>query len=137
MVISHDNSSMETSHPSFPKRTVAVGGMTCAVCVNRVEKAILSVVGVSSAIVNYGTEQATIEFDPSVVELHIIKQASVDAGYTTMDLAEFRQVQLEVQEIAHHQELKKLRRKILASIFVSVVAMSAMFFGAQTQKNIF
>ena len=132
MVISHDNSSMETSHPSFPKRTVAVGGMTCAVCVNRVEKAILTVEGVSSAIVNYGTEQATIEFDPSVVELHIIKQAIVDAGYTTMDLAEFRQVQLEVQEIAHHQELKKLRRKILASIFVSVVAMSAMFFGAQT-----
>ena len=54
----------------------------------------------SSAIVNYGTEQATIEFDPSVVELHLIQQAIVDAGYTTMDLAEFRQVQLEVQEIA-------------------------------------
>ena len=54
---------METSHPSFPKHTVAVGGMTCAVCVSRVEKAIHAVEGVSSAVVNYGTEQATIEFD--------------------------------------------------------------------------
>ena len=127
---------METSHPSFPKRTVAVGGMTCAVCVSRVEKAIHAVEGVSSAVVNYGTEQATIEFDPSVVELNTIKQAIVGAGYKPMDLAEVRQVQLEVKEAAHRQELKKLRRKIVAGIFVSAIAMSAMFFGAQTPNTI-
>ena len=136
MIVSSDNFSMETSHPSFPKRTVAVGGMTCAVCVSRVEKAIHAVEGVSSAVVNYGTEQATIEFDPSVVELNTIKQAIVGAGYKPMDLAEVRQVQLEVKEAAHRQELKKLRRKIVAGIFVSAIAMSAMFFGEQTPNTI-
>ena len=136
MIMSPDNFSMETSYSSLPKRTIAVGGMTCAVCVNRVEKAIHAVEGVSSAVVNYGTEQATIEFDPSVVELDTVKQAIVDAGYTTMDLTEVRQAHLEAKEAAHRQELKNLWRKIMAGIFVSVIAMSAMFVGGQTPSVI-
>ena len=44
---------------SFP-----VTGMTCASCVNRVEKAIGKVPGVERAAVNLATERATVSYDP-------------------------------------------------------------------------
>jgi Cu+-exporting ATPase len=40
-------------------RVLKIEEMTCASCVNRVEKALLKVPGVSSASVNLATEQAT------------------------------------------------------------------------------
>ena len=41
-------------------KTFKIEGMTCASCVRRVEKALASVSGVSSAVVNLATEEATI-----------------------------------------------------------------------------
>ena len=41
---------------------IPIQGMTCASCVNRVEKAIRSVEGVEAANVNLATEQARVEF---------------------------------------------------------------------------
>lgn len=38
-----------------------VGGMTCASCVRRVEKALLGVEGVQAASVNLATETATVQ----------------------------------------------------------------------------
>ena len=60
---------------------LAVEGMTCASCVARVEKAILSVLGVSSASVNLATERATIRADVSAT-LHVAVEAAIrKAGY--------------------------------------------------------
>jgi len=57
-----------------------VEGMTCASCVGRVEKALAAVGGVSSAVVNLATGQATVQFaDPATPDL--IQAASADAGY--------------------------------------------------------
>ena len=60
---------------------LAVEGMTCASCVARVEKAILSVPGVSSASVNLATERATIRADASAA-LHVAVEVAIrKAGY--------------------------------------------------------
>ena len=42
---------------------LAVTGMTCASCVNRVEKALKKVPGVSAASVNLSNEQAAVSYD--------------------------------------------------------------------------
>ncbi|MGW4822947.1 heavy-metal-associated domain-containing protein [Streptomyces sp. NPDC004227] len=47
--------------------TLDIGGMTCASCVSRVEKALRRVGGVAAAEVNLATEVATIHFDPAQV----------------------------------------------------------------------
>jgi copper chaperone CopZ len=41
-----------------------IGGMTCASCASRVEKALAKVPGVSRASVNLATEKATVETRP-------------------------------------------------------------------------
>ena len=50
------------------KLTLAVQGMTCASCVERVQKALAASDGVIAASVNFATEQATVEFVPGAVE---------------------------------------------------------------------
>ena len=66
---------------SFP-----VTGMTCASCVNRVEKAIGKVAGVEQAAVNLATERATITYDPNETTLSAIASAVERAGYGVADL---------------------------------------------------
>ena len=41
---------------------IGIGGMTCASCVRRVERALSAVPGVLQASVNLATEKATIRF---------------------------------------------------------------------------
>ena len=60
--------------------TLAIGEMTCASCVTRVEKALLKVPGVLSASVNLATEQATVLALPTVPLASLV--AAVErAGY--------------------------------------------------------
>ena len=58
--------------------TLMIEGMTCASCVARVERALLAVPGVTSAVVNLATEQATVigSADDS-----LLVAAVADAGY--------------------------------------------------------
>jgi len=46
--------------------TLDIGGMTCASCVRRVEKALTKVAGVASAQVNLATEVVTVKYDAVV-----------------------------------------------------------------------
>src|SRR3954453_19897328 len=58
-----------------------VTGMTCASCVNRVEKALKKVPGVSAASVNLSNEQAAVSYDSAQVAPPLLLQAVERAGY--------------------------------------------------------
>lgn len=45
--------------------TLKLRGMSCASCARNIEDAISSVPGVNECIVNFGAEQATIQYDPT------------------------------------------------------------------------
>jgi P-type Cu+ transporter len=62
--------------------TLDIGGMTCASCVGRVEKALRRIDGVAAAQVNLATEAATVHFDPAQVGLEELTAAVTRAGYT-------------------------------------------------------
>src|SRR5215212_5698172 len=66
--------------------TFPVTGMTCASCVNRVEKAIGKVPGVERAAVNLATERATVSYDPRQTTVTDIAAAVERAGYGVSDL---------------------------------------------------
>src|SRR5688500_2160031 len=59
-----------------------IGGMTCASCVRRVERALSKVEGVQSAGVNLATERATVQYDPTLVSPSDLRSAVEGAGYT-------------------------------------------------------
>jgi Cu+-exporting ATPase len=65
---------------------IGIGGMTCASCVARVERAFSKLPGVSSASVNLATESARITWGPSNTQSAqerqaIVRRAIRDAGY--------------------------------------------------------
>src|SRR5438132_1221323 len=59
-----------------------IGGMTCASCVRRVERALSKVEGVQNAAVNLATERATVKYDPSVADVAAMRTAVEHAGYS-------------------------------------------------------
>jgi len=59
----------------------AIGGMTCASCVGRVERVLKKQPGVLDAVVNLATEQASVAFDPEVGDVPGLLAAVDDAGY--------------------------------------------------------
>jgi Cu+-exporting ATPase len=66
---------------------IPVGGMTCAACSARVEKAISKLEGVESSVVNLATEKATVLYNPDVIRVSAIKAAIEKAGYKALDLS--------------------------------------------------
>ena len=66
---------------STPSLDIGIGGMTCASCVSRVERALKKVPGVTHAAVNLATESARISFTPSEQMEARLRRAVRDAGY--------------------------------------------------------
>ena len=60
---------------------IGIGGMTCASCVARVEKALKKVQGVQTATVNLATESARIVYAPGEQMEARLRRAVRDAGY--------------------------------------------------------
>jgi Cu+-exporting ATPase len=69
-----------TETPSPTTIDIGIGGMTCASCVMRVEKALKKVPGVDSATVNLATESARIAVHDAGMEARL-RRAVRDAGY--------------------------------------------------------
>jgi len=61
--------------------TLAIGGMTCAACANRVEKALMNVPGVVTAEINLALETAHVAAAVNKVTDEMLVAAVVSAGY--------------------------------------------------------
>ena len=70
----------DAAAPSARTAELDIGGMTCASCAMRVEKALAKVPGVTRASVNLATEKARIESD-ATVDPDTLAQAVRNAGY--------------------------------------------------------
>ena len=66
---------------SSPPLDIGIGGMTCASCVARVEKALKKVPGVQTATVNLATDSARIVYAPGEQMEARLRRAVRDAGY--------------------------------------------------------
>ena len=58
----------EEKNKDLEQASLSVGGMSCAACVVRVEKALGGLEGVEKAAVNFATEKAQVTYDPKRVE---------------------------------------------------------------------
>ena len=70
-----------SNSPLDPPLDIGIGGMTCASCVARVEKALKKVPGVQTATANLATESARIVYAPGEQMEARLRRAVRDAGY--------------------------------------------------------
>src|SRR6478735_9307816 len=68
-------------HPT-ERIDLPIGGMSCASCAARIEKAIAAVPGVDDCNVNFATETATVHYDGDRVGPDAMRAAVADLGYT-------------------------------------------------------
>ncbi len=65
----------------YEKIDIPVSGMTCATCAVNLEKGLAEIPGVEKAAVNFASEKASLEYDPSMVDLTAIGNTISELGY--------------------------------------------------------
>ncbi|TAJ17542.1 MAG: copper-translocating P-type ATPase [Dehalococcoidia bacterium] len=116
-----------TPTPAAEHFRFGVRGMTCASCVRRVERALTSVEGVSSAAVNLATEQATVEA-PAGVDLEALRAAVDRAGYHLRlpDAGEDEDAARNSLEAERTRESRDLAIRAGVSLAIAAVLMTWM-----------
>ncbi|MBR7553132.1 heavy metal translocating P-type ATPase [Allobacillus sp. GCM10007491] len=99
-----------------------VFGMTCAACSNRIEKVLNKQEGVSEASVNLTTESASVEYNPSMVDVHNLIDRIQKLGYDAKT-----KVEAEEKQSHKEKELKKQKTKLIVSIILSAPLLMTMF----------
>jgi Cu+-exporting ATPase len=109
--------------------TLTVGGMTCAACSGRVQRALETTPGVAAANVNLMTGTATVRFDPAAVTpealIARVRDTGYDAALPAPDAAP--ESLLDAQDAERRAESRELRWKFGVSVALAtattVVAM--------------
>jgi len=71
----------KTSNKKSEKARIHVTGMTCTTCARTIGKGLSETHGVKQANVNFASEQASVEYDPTKVDLAKIKDTIQQLGY--------------------------------------------------------
>jgi len=96
-----------------------ITGMTCANCVQNVERALKKVEGVLKAEVNLATEKASVEYVPSIVGLDALRKAVEDAGYGVI-LVEGELAAEDVEALAREEEIRRQRHLLIMGLIFTI-----------------
>ena len=96
---------------------LALEGMTCAACANRIERKLNKLEGVDASV-NYATEQAAVRFDPERVTVADLLGAVESAGYHAVPAAE-------AGESVDRSEAVR-RRLLVAAVLTAPLVVLAM-----------
>jgi Cu+-exporting ATPase len=102
----------------------SVTGMTCASCVNRVEKKIAKIAGVEEVSVNLASHQAQVKVNKKSFDASLITEAVNKIGYETKVLEENHS---EDQQDHRNKEASKLKRDFtIGAILTTVVLIGSI-----------
>ena len=105
---------------SNQKIELPIVGMTCANCAKAVERTLKKKVpGVTNALVNFGTETVTVEFDPIATDLQAMAEAIKKAGYQLLLPADKADAKDAEQE-ARGRELRNQRRYFFVGLIFTL-----------------
>jgi Cu+-exporting ATPase len=129
---------MATNSPTPPTSplleiVLPVEGMTCATCVNRIERFLHRAEGVETATVNLASEQALVTYDPARIDRSGIVGAIEAAGYDVRPQAldgrgaGFAQADLDEAEEARAGERRGLLRDGVVATAIGLAMMAVTF----------
>lgn len=107
--------------PSMVSMSARVEGMTCAACVNRVDKALNHLDGLQDVRVNIANDKASFKYDKDQVRLSEIQAAVKNAGYELI-------IEESADEADDQDELKmmKARKRMMQAALITSVMMIMM-----------
>ncbi|MEX2106918.1 MAG: HAD-IC family P-type ATPase, partial [Solirubrobacterales bacterium] len=125
----------EVAEPAEAELALRPGGVSCASCVAKIERALLDLPGVDRAAVNMATERVTVDYDPAHVEVGRLRRAIADAGYELLEEDAGTSADGEdVEAAARREEIADLSRRVLLGAVITapvfVAAMASDVFGA-------
>ncbi len=105
------------------KINLKLRGMSCASCASSIEQAISRVPGVESCNVNFGAEQASIQYNPRQTSIEDIQAAIQEAGYSAYSLQKQAMVTGEddPEKAARRLESRDLKLKIIVGGIISLL----------------
>jgi Cu+-exporting ATPase len=96
--------------------TLVLGGLHCAACVARVERALTALPGVEQALVNLATRQARIRYNARLITVEALTATVKEAGYEVVGwVREGRQAPLDPEV-----EARRHRQRFLLALFLSL-----------------
>mgnify|MGYP003964836467 FL=1 len=111
------------------KTLIKIGGMHCSSCVTIINKVLSKQEGIINSSVNFSTEKASVEYDPTVISEAKIIEVINSKGYTaSLDQGD----SAAKEKLMKKKELLKQRNKVLIS---SIFAFPALILGMFFMKN--
>jgi Cu2+-exporting ATPase len=109
------------------KKSFPVTGMSCASCASSVETTLKEEPGVVRAAVNYANGEASVEYVPTLADVHHFKQSVQASGYDLIiDQTEESEEAVNELKESYYKTLRK--RTILSVIFSVPIVLIGMFF---------
>jgi P-type Cu+ transporter len=103
-----------------PRLDLPVKGMHCAACVDKVERALRSVPGVTEASVNLATERARVELGGKPAGLAELRAAVAAAGYAIPEEIAVTAESRERDQADRGRDTARLRRKLVVGAVLSL-----------------
>ena len=100
--------------------TLPIRGITCAACVNTLERGLRKTPGVLSANVNLATSRGTVTYVPSLINSKGLQEAIEDLGYEVPELAS---VDEDTEEKGRQRDMEILRQRFLVGAILSGFVM--------------
>ncbi|MDA8106589.1 MAG: copper-translocating P-type ATPase [Nitrospiraceae bacterium] len=104
---------------SVSKVILPIKGMSCAVCVDAVQRALSSLDGVISASVNFATEKAAIEYFPAQVGVREFRKVVRDAGYDIVE-TEKGEDAVEKEQREREAAYRTLKKKVIVGALLAL-----------------
>lgn len=105
------------------KVTISIEGISCSSCVAKIERALKKQNGVISANVNFATRKATIEYNPSEINLAGLKKTVENLGYKPLEAEETT----DVEEKIRAREYSNLKLKFTISAILTAFILIFSF----------
>ena len=94
------------------KKNYQLGGVTCQVCVNKIEKKLGKIDGISEAIVNFSNEKLNVAYDENLVSSEKIEEVVKKLGYEISEINDLKDVELDISGISCQVCVNKIEKKV-------------------------
>lgn len=94
------------------KKNYQLGGVTCQVCVNKIERKVGKLEGVKEAVVNLSNGKLTIEYNENLLNSEKIKEVVKKLGYEIEEINDFKEVEIDITGITCQVCVNKIEKKV-------------------------